>query len=119
MSQEIVHGQQNQVFKNCLMSNENCRLNCRGNIAINEKGLWQVGHLKHCCPNVRRCKLMFLNYLPMFKRFPLAETKRGRPCGTKELLMFNYFRPPHLPQTHVGGSYIFYSSNFTSKFKNS
>ena len=50
---------------------------------------------------------MRLNYLPMFKRFPSAETKRGRPCDTKELLMFNYLRPPHLPQTHVGRSAYF------------
>ena len=35
----------------------------------------QVGHLKRCCPNVRRHKLLILSYLQMFKRFPSAETK--------------------------------------------
>ena len=62
----------------------------------------QVGNLKLLCPNVRRCKLLIFNYLQMFSWFPSAETKRGRPCDTIKLLMFNNLRPPHLPQTHVG-----------------
>jgi hypothetical protein len=32
--------------------------------------------------NVCRYKLLIFNYLQMFNRFPSAETKRGRPCGT-------------------------------------
>ena len=71
---------------------------------LTKRACGQVGHLKCLCPNVRRYKLLLLSYLPMFKRFPSAETKRGRPCGTIKLLMFNYLRPPHLPQTHVGCS---------------
>ena len=35
----------------------------------------QVGHLKLCCPNVRRYKLLLVNYLQMFSWFPSAETK--------------------------------------------
>ena len=49
--------------------------NSRKKLAANEKGLWQVGNLKRYCPNVRRYKLLLFNYLPMFKRFPSAETK--------------------------------------------
>ncbi len=44
-------------------------------MAHNEKGLWQVGHLKHVRPNVRRYKLLLFNYLQKFSRFPSAETK--------------------------------------------
>ena len=40
-----------------------------------ERACGQVGHLKRLCPNVRRYKLLILNYLLMFKRFPSAETK--------------------------------------------
>ena len=76
---------------------------CRSTMTANEAGLWLVGHLKLLCPNVSRYKNLLLSYLQMLKSFPSAETKRGRPCGTIKLLMFNNFRQPHLPQTHVGG----------------
>ena len=44
-------------------------------VSDNEKGLWQVGHLKLNCPNVRRYKNLLFNYLQKFSRFPSAETK--------------------------------------------
>ena len=50
-------------------------MKCRYKISANEKGLWQVGHLKLICPNVRRYKLLILNYSSMFKSFPSAEIK--------------------------------------------
>ena len=62
------------------------------------------GHLKRLCPNVRRCKLLLLNYLQKFSRFPSAETKVQKNSQSWDL-----FRPPHLPQTHVGSRQIWSS----------
>ena len=77
------------------------------NLPPTKRACGQVGKLKLLRLNDRRYKNLLFNYLQKFKRFPSAETKRGRPCGTIKLLMFNYFRPPQLPQTHVGGSRFF------------
>ena len=76
-------------------------------LAANEKGLWQVGHLKLNCPNVRRCNLLLFNYLKKFSWFPSAETNVQKNSQSWDL-----FRQPHLPQTHVGGRFFreFYSN---------
>ena len=80
-------------------------------ITANGKGLWQVGHLKLNCPNVCRYKLLILNYLPMFKMFPSAETKVQKNSQSWDL-----FRPPHLPQTHVIGSVFSFAYLLFKKF---
>ena len=64
-----------------------------------ERACGQVGHLKRLCPNVRRYKLLILNYLQMFKKVSVSRNK-----STKGFPKFNNFRQPHLPQTHVDGS---------------
>ena len=41
-------------------------------VSANEKVLWKLGYLKTFCPNVRRYKLLYFNYLQMFTDVPSA-----------------------------------------------
>ena len=73
--------------------------NSRKKLAANEKGLWQVGHLKLLCPNVRRYKLLLFNYLQKFSWFPSAETKVQKDSQSS----ITYVRPTcHKPMLAAG-----------------
>ena len=79
---------------------------CPNAVAANEKVLWKLGNLKTFCPNVRRYKLLYFNYLQMIGQFPSAETKvqtnyrssitSVRPnCHNTMLAAVNFSSAPH------------------------
>jgi hypothetical protein len=66
-------------------------------------------------PPEYRYKLLTFNYLQMLNKFLSAETKLGRPCGTKELLTARMGSSTHFPQIPVPVAQLKYREIFCKK----